>query len=112
MDGDVKCFRATARTRSTHRRGIMCIGADRHTHIALVDTNAIGRIKADPAEALDVGLGPGVARRLLGGLMQKIIAADITGRNIKNMGATEKHLRKILTDANAVFPCLRGAGER
>ena len=51
-----------AASHAAHRRGLTIVEADGGANIRFCRTGAIGRIETDPAEVLDQGLGPGMAR--------------------------------------------------
>ena len=80
--GHFELFAAAAEAGAAHRRGAQVIEADRHPHMGLTGADAIGGVEADPAEVLDIDLGPGVAG-LLGGdaVGAPEMAADIARRN-------------------------------
>jgi hypothetical protein len=68
--------------RAAHRRGAEIIEADGDAHMRLGRRDAVGRVEADPAELVDIGLRPGVAGVLRAFLVAAaVVAADVARRN-------------------------------
>ncbi len=73
-------------------------------------TGAVGGIEAYPAEMVNIGVRPGVARGMgLAPVAMRQITADITGRNAKGAAHGAENVGVILADAAALLQRL-GAG--
>jgi hypothetical protein len=70
--------------RAADGRGVEVVEAAGDTDVVLGRAGGVGRIEADPAEPLDMGLGPGVARLLVDGAVgMEEVAADIARRDVQ-----------------------------
>ena len=82
--GHFQGFAAAAITRATDRRGAEVVEPDRDPHMGIGRANPVGRVKAYPAQVLDMGFSPGVASLLRSDAIRAVeVAADIARRNGK-----------------------------
>ena len=93
-------FIAAADPRTRHRRGIVIIESDRNADIGFGRRDAVGRIEADPAIALDMRLGPGVRRRLHGlPVGAPEMPRDVARGVAEHARGSDEDMRVILADA-------------
>src|SRR5262245_29932226 len=80
--GDRQRLRGAAVVHAADRRRAEIIEADRDPDMRVGRANAVGDVERDPAQARHMGLGPGVARVLIGATVAVAdIAADAARRN-------------------------------
>src|SRR3954452_904923 len=102
-------FGPAAAARTTHRGSTQIIEADRHTHMRVGRADAVRRVERNPADARNVGLGPGMAGVLLHdaiGTME--VPADIAGRNIQMTRRRDEDVGEVLAHTALECEGLRG----
>src|SRR5271168_3967830 len=101
FDGDGQGLFASAMAGAAHRRGAESGEPDSDTDISVGWADAIRPVEADPAEAGQIGFGPGVtAAFLLGGAAAQI-AGDVASRYLQAARGAEKDVRQVA--GNAAF---------
>lgn len=84
------------------------VEADSGTNVGLRRTDAVGSVKAYPAEVVDVGFRLGVACRMRSkSYAIGEITADIARRDTKQAVDSAENMRLILTHAAALLQSLR-----
>ena len=101
MYRDRQSLAGSTETRAAHRRGTEIVEANRNPYMGVGDANSVGRIKANPAKILNIGLCPGMAgilRRDTVGAME--MASDVTRREAERSRRGNKNMCDVLTDAS------------
>ena len=104
---DVHCLSAAAARDAADRRRLAGVAPRAEADVALVRAAAVGRVEADPAEAVDVQLGPGV-RRLALRVLGEEIAGDVARRHARAMGERDQRVGHVLAHALAELERLGG----
>ena len=81
------------------RRSLGIIRASGDADIARIGADAVGNIKANPAQIIDMRLCPGMACFLFDPVGQHQIATDIARRNAEHARSGNKDMRMVLTHA-------------
>ena len=106
--GHVHRLDAAAARDAADRRRLAGVAAGAEADVALVRAAAVGRVEADPAEALDMDLGPGVRRLAdLVAVAGQEVAGDVARRQPGGMGERDQRVRLVLADALADAPAPR-----
>src|SRR5262245_61311016 len=104
-------FPAAAKARAAHRGGPKIVQPGRDPHMGVGGADAIGRIEANPAKVLDVGLRPGVSGLLWGDAVGAMkVATDIARRNFERSSRRDKNMGEVLADTAADRESLRRRG--
>src|SRR5262249_10787129 len=104
-------FTGATVARATHRGSPEVVKTHRHPHMGVGGGDAIGRIEADPAEVLDMGLRPGVASLLRGEAADGVeVAAHVARRDAKGARRRHENMGDVLTNAAPEPEGFRGGG--
>src|SRR4029077_18409380 len=93
-------FAAAAKTCAAYRSGAEIVQTDGNPHMGCGDANAIGRIEANPAQVLDIGLRPRVAGLLRVGDVGTVeLSSDVSCRDVERSRCRNKNMGEVLADA-------------
>src|SRR5262252_5862469 len=91
---------AAAVAGAAHRGGAQVVEADGDADMGVGGADSVRRVERDPAEVLDMGLGPGMAGLLVNDAVGPVeVARHITHRNAELARRRNEHMGEVLADA-------------
>src|SRR6056297_844019 len=99
IDRDRLGFPHAADARADYRRCLGIVQPRRDAHIACIRGNPVRHVESDPAQPIDMRLGPGVHRLLCGAVVQHQVARHVAGRIPQFARAAQEDMGVVLTHA-------------